>query len=236
VTELRRSRSNRAESVVADDSGTSRAKRRAVERRARTRRRTIASVVTGALAAAAIAGTVGVMTATAPATAADEVEAQLPAQEYAVGLASGADRADATVSGGIALPETLPGRETDKTQISLMPTQFTSNGRPTQEYISALQAEAHSMAIARGWGEGEFQCLVQLWTGESGWNPLATNSSSGAYGIAQALPADKMAVYGEDWKTNPKTQLAFGIDYIAGRYGTPCAAWGFWNSNNPHWY
>lgn len=82
----------------------------------------------------------------------------------------------------------------------------------------------------------QFQCLDRLWMGESGWNPLAENPSSGAYGIPQALPAEKLAEAGSDWRTNGVTQVKWGLSYIQDRYGTPCDAWAFWQSKNPHWY
>lgn len=82
----------------------------------------------------------------------------------------------------------------------------------------------------------QFQCLERLWNGESNWNPHATNPSSGAYGIPQALPATKLATAGADWRDNAVTQVKWGLSYIGERYGTPCDAWAFWQSNNPHWY
>ena len=45
-----------------------------------------------------------------------------------------------------------------------------------------------------------------------------------------------MAATGLDWPTNPATQIQWGLDYIKRRYGTPCAAWSFWQAHNPHWY
>lgn len=81
------------------------------------------------------------------------------------------------------------------------------------------------LAAARGWTGQEFYCLYQLWQKESGWNTTAGNTSSGAYGIPQALPGTKMATVGADWRTNPATQITWGMGYIAGRYGTPCAAY-----------
>jgi len=89
------------------------------------------------------------------------------------------------------------------------------------------------LAAQRGWGDDQFSCLYQLWGHESGWRVNASNPS-GAYGIPQALPGDKMAVYGDDWQTNPTTQIKWGLNYIAGRYSTPCGAWSFWQSNG--WY
>ncbi len=88
-----------------------------------------------------------------------------------------------------------------------------------------------------GWSvSGQFSCLNQLWINESNWKVYATNSSSGAYGIPQSLPGDKMAAAGSDWRTNPATQIEWGLDYIKSRYGTPCAAWSFWQAQYPHWY
>lgn len=80
----------------------------------------------------------------------------------------------------------------------------------------------------------QFNCLEQLWNRESGWNHLAVNRSSGAYGIPQAYPAEKLAAAGDDWRTNPETQIRWGLSYIDGRYGSPCNAWGFFQRNN--WY
>ena len=89
------------------------------------------------------------------------------------------------------------------------------------------------MVAARGWSDSEFNCLVALWNHESGWRTNAGNPS-GVYGIPQALPGSKMASAGADWATNPATQITWGLGYISGRYGTPCSAYGHWQSNN--WY
>ncbi|MHB1234730.1 MAG: aggregation-promoting factor C-terminal-like domain-containing protein, partial [Microbacteriaceae bacterium] len=91
----------------------------------------------------------------------------------------------------------------------------------------------HTMVLARGWDESQFSCLVALWPRESHWNVYASNSS-GAYGIPQALPGSKMAVYGADWATNPATQIAWGLGYVQSRYGTPCGAWA--HSQATGWY
>ena len=90
---------------------------------------------------------------------------------------------------------------------------------------SAAKEYARASLAARGWGDDQFSCLVSLWQKESGWNHLAANPSSGAYGIPQALPGSKMASAGADWATNPNTQIDWGIGYIADRYGDPCGAW-----------
>ena len=70
---------------------------------------------------------------------------------------------------------------------------------------------AKTLVAAQGWGDSEYQCLVLLWNRESQWNPYAENASSGAYGIPQALPGSKMASAGADWRTNPITQINWGI-------------------------
>ena len=88
--------------------------------------------------------------------------------------------------------------------------------------------------IRYGWGPRQFKALKTLWFHESGWNHKAVNRSSGAWGIPQSLPASKMRTHGSDYRTNPETQIDWGLDYIKGRYGTPVKAWAFWQRH--HWY
>jgi len=99
---------------------------------------------------------------------------------------------------------------------------------------AGAQAYAHSRLSAHGWGDDQFGCLVSLWNRESGWNYQAYNRSSGAYGIPQALPGSKMGSAGADWQSNAATQVNWGLGYIAGRYGSPCGAWG--HSQSTGWY
>ena len=75
-----------------------------------------------------------------------------------------------------------------------------------------------------GFSEKEYKCLNRLWTKESNWNYKARNKNSGAHGIPQALPASKMNVVSTDWRTNPVTQIRWGLRYISIRYETPCKA------------
>ncbi|WP_103502212.1 MULTISPECIES: transglycosylase SLT domain-containing protein [Streptomyces] len=82
--------------------------------------------------------------------------------------------------------------------------------------------------------DAQFQCFSNIVERESGWDHTATNPSSGAYGLVQSLPAEKMASHGSDWRTNPETQIKWGVDYMNDRYGSPCGAWEFWQAN--HWY
>jgi hypothetical protein len=90
------------------------------------------------------------------------------------------------------------------------------------------------MAERYGWGSGEYACLSSLWERESGWQVHASNPSSGAYGIPQALPGSKMSAYGSDWADNPVTQIEWGLAYIRDSYGTPCGAWSTFRSLG--WY
>lgn len=107
-------------------------------------------------------------------------------------------------------------------------------GTGTGRNASPAQAKAiaKTMLAARGWNN-QFSCLEQMWTRESGWN-LHAHNSAGAYGIPQALPGAKMASAGSDWANNARTQIAWGLSYIAGRYGTPCHAWAVWQTQS--WY
>ncbi|MFJ6073969.1 transglycosylase SLT domain-containing protein [Streptomyces sp. NPDC093065] len=81
---------------------------------------------------------------------------------------------------------------------------------------------------------GQWQCFSNIVDHESSWNYRAVNASSGAYGLFQALPGSKMSSVGADWQTNPATQIKWGLTYMNGSYGSPCAAWSFWQAN--HWY
>nr|BFF08719.1 hypothetical protein GCM10025699_00220 [Microbacterium flavescens] len=100
---------------------------------------------------------------------------------------------------------------------------FASGGAVGGTSPADAQATARAMLGGYGWGDDQFGRLVSLWNKESGWNYRAYNSSSGAFGIPQALPGGKMASAGADWQTNPRTQIAWGLGYISGRYGTPAA-------------
>ncbi len=91
-----------------------------------------------------------------------------------------------------------------------------------------------AMAAERGWTGSQWRCLESLWTKESGWKVRADNPTSSAYGIPQALPGSKMSSAGSDWRTNPVTQIRWGLGYIDDVYGTPCGAWA--HSQAVNWY
>ncbi|GAA4014929.1 transglycosylase SLT domain-containing protein [Streptomyces marokkonensis] len=95
--------------------------------------------------------------------------------------------------------------------------------------ISQIQSMARQMVPS-----GQWQCFSNIVDHESDWNYKAVNPSSGAYGLFQALPAGKYVSAGADWRTNPATQIKWGLNYMDSRYGSPCEAWTFWQAN--HWY
>jgi hypothetical protein len=99
----------------------------------------------------------------------------------------------------------------------------TPSAAPTAQSIAASIVPANQLAS-----------FDQIISHESGWSVNATNPSSGAYGLGQALPASKMASVGADWKTNPATQIKWALNYTNTTYGSPNAAWNFWQTH--HWY
>ena len=118
----------------------------------------------------------------------------------------------------------------------------------TMALVSLAAAQVESAREAKGakavarqiiaqkyrWSDRQFTCLDNLWTKESHWNYKARNKTSGAHGIPQALPATKMEIVGTDWRTNPVTQITWGLKYIEERYEYPCKAWS--KSKRSNWY
>lgn len=140
-----------------------------------------------------------------------------------------------TLHDGKVVAEEVTNQEVIKQPI----TQVQTTGTKPADVLAnvtpgSAQAIAYDQVIARGWSDADFQCLVNLWQKESGWRWNAENRYSGAYGIPQALPGSKMASAGSDWRTNPATQIKWGLGYIKGRYKTPCGAWNFFLSHG--WY
>lgn len=166
----------------------------------------------------------------------------------------------AVVICGLVSQVPLPGQEKVRAETpggARHPFAYQASSRPQQPKITRLPGDiasarltnaviaetgspdnsrviAASQMSAYGWDRRQYNCLNKLWFRESGWNHLAVNRSSGAYGIPQSLPATKMAAAGPDWRTNPSTQIAWGLGYIKARYGTPCSAWS--HSERRGWY
>lgn len=98
------------------------------------------------------------------------------------------------------------------------------------------QAQTYAQAAAAqyGWTGDNWNALVWLWNRESGWRWNAENRSSGAYGIPQSLPGNKMATFGANWRDDAAIQINWGLNYIAKRYGSPLGAQD--HSRRTGWY
>jgi uncharacterized protein YabE (DUF348 family) len=142
----------------------------------------------------------------------------------------------ATVGGAVVDRQVVASAVTVEpvTQVVKVGTMELASGVDITVSPGSAQELGKAMAAERGWGDDQFACLLQLWNKESGWRVDAENRSSGAYGIPQALPGSKMASIAADWRTNPATQITWGLNYVAGRYSTPCGAWSKFQSQG--WY
>lgn len=166
-----------------------------------------------------------------PADAGDPVaQAQERVQELLV--QAGADAADEALAASASQTSAAQARE------AVAAAQAQRAAEEAAAQLAAAQADPRSvarpLAAEHGWGAEQFACLDRLWTKESGWKWYADNPTSSAYGIPQSLPGTKMASHGEGWESDPRVQIAWGLDYIAGSYGTPCRAWA--HSQAVNWY
>lgn len=84
--------------------------------------------------------------------------------------------------------------------------------------LVSFKSVVKMMYHAQGGTNKQFNCLDKVWTMESHWNykdvGTVMTTQGRAYGIPQALPANKMAVEGKDWRINPYTQVRWGLRYI----------------------
>lgn len=158
-------------------------------------------------------------------------EAKRRAAEEQARQQAAAQAAQAAQAGQAAANAPVPDQGSGYIPVNVLlpniPGNEVNNPGGAQDYAAARLG-------AYGWGGDQMPCLVQLWNQESGWQTNATNMSSGAYGIAQALLPSKYSSTGSDWLTNYRTQIDWGLGYIRDRYGSPCGAWGHEQSNN--WY
>jgi hypothetical protein len=201
----------------------------------------VAVVSGGLLAASAVAGS-----------------AVLGEDGGAAAVASASSSSSSSATSAESAPAAADARERERTEVSrdadrpsladlkadALADEATGPGRHagdtvvTHEALVTSDSDPRDIARAllaqHGWPESEFSCLDELYVGESNWQWNADNPTSSAYGIPQALPGEKMAAAGPDWRTNPATQIEWGLTYIAERYGSPCAANEFKNANN--WY
>lgn len=119
----------------------------------------------------------------------------------------------------------------DKPKPAPAPSAVTVAVRPV---VASFGGSHQDWMASAGIPSSEWGCATEIINRESGFNVHATNSSSGAYGIPQSLPAGKLASAGADWQDNPVTQLRWMLSYVNSRYGGFCGAWSFWSKN--HWY
>lgn len=84
-----------------------------------------------------------------------------------------------------------------------------------------------------GLSDSQIGCEQNITLVESG-NEVTARNPSGAYGLQQALPGNKMASAGADWRTDPSTQIKWGYNYEINRYGSPCGAWNYWEQNSSY--
>jgi hypothetical protein len=156
----------------------------------------------------------------------------------AVATGSTTGTTESTTGTTQAMPTTRPATPGAAASLERKP----ATTRPTHVVPAAClrytgnQRVACGLLPSFGFSYSQMAPLAKLWTGESNWRTTASNPGSGAYGIPQALPGSKMASAGSDWRTNPRTQVRWGLDYIKQTYGTPAQAWSLWVSRSPHWY
>lgn len=164
---------------------------------------------------------------------ADQADAQRKADEAATVAAAQAQAAEDEARKSQPASRSTP-------RPSATPTPTGKPGAPVgpiptscQQY-TANRAIGCTLMLEAGFGLDQFPCLERLWTKESGWNERAYNKSSDAGGIPQAKPMSKMSKYGADYRTNPATQIRWGLDYVKGKYKTPCGAWSTFQAKG--WY
>ena len=145
-----------------------------------------------------------------------------------------ADKKKAEAAKKAAAEKAAKAEKAEGTEESGSTPEFTGDIPASCSEYSGNRAIGCSLMLDAGFKINQFPCLNKLWDRESGWRTRAENPSSGAYGIPQSLPGRKMASVGSDWKSNPATQIKWGLGYIEGRYGTPCGAWG--HSGDVGWY
>ena len=155
-------------------------------------------------------------------TAAKAAVARAAAQKAAAARAAAAKAAAAKAAAAKAAAQQAAQQQAGQQQAAQ---QSTAQQPAASAPSGSPQQIAEQMLSQFGWSSSQFSCLQPLWALESGWNIYASNPGSGAYGIPQALPGSKMASAGPDWQSNAATQIRWGLTYIQGTYGSPCAAW-----------
>jgi hypothetical protein len=183
--------------------------------------------------AASLPKTHGNLTGTIPSPNTSQLQAQVDenARNTVLGRASAAAKGVA----GNTPKLTVKGAQPTPTSSSSPGSNSSGGGYPASSPVTSGQAQQIAVQLMPSFGfdpRTQFNsCLKPMWSNESGWSVTAANPS-GAYGIPQALPGDKMASAGSDWRTSASTQIKWGLGYIKDRYGTPCDAWSFWQQHS----
>ena len=135
----------------------------------------------------------------------------------------------------------VAGREVNREVITR---RIIDSGQPRREQYgisrtwspatSIPKSERAELLTAVGIDQSDWEYVSYIVEKESTWRPGAMNPSSGAYGLCQSLPANKMASAGSDWRTNPVTQLRWCHNYAQKRYKGWYQAYNFWLRN--HWW
>jgi hypothetical protein len=158
--------------------------------------------------------------------AATAAVAKAAAQKAAAAKAAAAKAAAAKAAAAKAAAQQAAQEQAAQQQATQQQAAQQTTAQPaTSAPSGSPQQIAEQMLSQFGWSSSQFSCLQPLWALESGWNIYASNPGSGAYGIPQALPGSKMASAGPDWQSDAATQIRWGLTYIQGTYGSPCAAW-----------
>lgn len=97
--------------------------------------------------------------------------------------------------------------------------QFTAVASPP-----TVSGDKTAWLIAAGIPESDWGYVDYIISHESGWRPDATNASSGAHGLPQALPYSKT---GCGW-VDAVCQLQWADRYARGRYGGWAQAYNYW--------
>jgi len=191
--------------------------------------------ITAASCTAVTGAVIGALAATAPDAHAATVPVSHSAVIHVPVLAPTSVPTSATPSAKATTASASPSASATTSSAAPAPTKATKKAT----VVTTTQSSEYSGLSAYQIAEklvpsGQFGCFDWIVTRESGWSVTATNPSSGAYGLGQALPGYKMASEGSDWQTNPVTQIKWVLSYMDSRYGSPCAAQSFWESHN--WY
>lgn len=190
-------------------------------------------------AAVAVVGFAGAIVAPTGIALADPIAQEDPESAYSVALED-TQNLTVTVEGATIAPiarGTFEVYVTPKPTPPPPPPETTStkkktsgdNGGGGPVFYTGGGAPAEWMAAA-GIAESDWGYVDYVVSRESGWNPNATNKSSGACGLVQALPCSKVNGNGYD----PVDNLRWANGYATGRYGSWSGAYNFWINN--HWW